>query len=417
MSLETKNHETKALSGDVSVQEAMHELCVSFEAFKQTNDQRLDALEAKEQGDVLIEEKLSRINEALDRKMSDIERMTLALGRPKRGGAHVEVVDVDERKVAFNAYMRAGETGGLFALEGKALSAGVDTEGGFLAPDETEAKINQAVRDISPMRQVATVRQIGANSFRKPVSVTGAAAGWVSETALRPETGSPTLQAVDFPTMELYAMPAATQTLLDDSIVNIEQWVADEVQAEFAAQESAAFINGDGVTQPKGISNYTTVAEGTQTWSSLGYIATGVDGDFAATDPADALMDLIYAPKQAYRNNARFMLNRSTLGRLRKLKDSTGQYLWQPSTQPGVQSTLLGFPVLESEDMADIAAGSLSIAFGDFERGYLIVDRAGVRILRDPFSAKPYVLFYTTKRVGGGIQDFEAIKFLKFSIS
>jgi HK97 family phage major capsid protein len=413
--METKA-EINGASGDVIV-EAVHDLCTTFEEFKQTNDLRLKDLEEKGVGDILSEEKLARINKALSEQKNAIDRLSLQAARPKRGDARAVTSGDNEHKSAFNAYMRSGDSAGLFALEGKSLSVGVDSDGGYLAPDETEARIITAVRDVSPIRQIAMTRQIGANSYRKPVSVTGSAAGWVGESDARPETTSPTLQAVDFPTMELYAMPAATQTLLDDSIVDIEQWIADEVQAEFAAQESAAFVNGDGLTQPKGLATYPNVAEGTQSWGSLGYIATGVDGGFAATDPGDSLMDLIYAPKQAYRNNGKFLMNRTTLGELRKLKDANGNYLWQPSLQAGVPSTLLGFPVIESEDMAGIGIGSLSIAFGDFERGYLIVDRAGVRVLRDPFSAKPYVLFYTTKRVGGGVQDFEAIKFLKFSVS
>ncbi len=412
--------ETKAemndTSGDVIV-EAVHDLCTTFEEFKQVNDRRLKELEEKGVGDVLSEEKLSRINKALSEQKNAIDRLSLQAARPTRGDARAVTSADNEHKSAFHAYMRSGDSSALFALEGKSLSVGVDSDGGYLAPDETEARIITAMRDVSPIRQIAMTRQIGANSYRKPVSVTGSAAGWVGESDVRPETTSPTLQAVDFPTMELYAMPAATQTLLDDSIVDIEQWIADEVQAEFAAQESAAFVNGDGLTQPKGLATYPTVADGTQSWGSLGYIATGVDGAFAATDPGDSLMDLIYAPKQAYRNNGKFLMNRTTLGELRKLKDANGNYLWQPSLQAGAPSTLLGFPVIESEDMPGIGIGSLSIAFGDFERGYLIVDRAGVRVLRDPFSAKPYILFYTTKRVGGGVQDFEAIKFLKFSVS
>lgn len=212
-------------------------------------------------------------------------------------------------------------------------------------------------------------------------------------------------------------MPAASQTLLDDSIVDIEQWLADEVQTEFAVQESAAFVNGDGVNKPKGFLAYTIAEESVKGAGELGYIATGVDGDFPAANPSDILLDLIYAPKQAYRANGRFVLNRSVLGQLRKFKDADGNYLWQPNAQAGEPARLLGYPVTESEDMPDIASNSHSIAFGDFRRGYLIVDRVGVRVLRDPYSAKPYVLFYTTKRVGGGVQDFDAVKMLKFSVS
>ena len=312
--------------------------------------------------------------------------------------------------------MRTGDQNTLAAPEVRSLSAGSDPDGGYLAPEETESVINAAVRDISPLRQIASVRQIGANSYRKPVSTTGSAAGWVGETEARPETASPTLAAVDFPTMELYAMPATTQALLDDAIVNVEQWIADEVQSEFAAQEGEAFVSGDGINRPTGFLAYPKVADTTQNWGSLGYIATGVDGDFGA-GPMDALLDLVHAPRQAFRANGKFVMNRSVVGALRKFKDADGNYLWQPAPAANGRSTLLGYEVVEAEDMPDIGTNSYSVAFGDFTRGYLIVDRVGIRILRDPFSAKPYVLFYTTKRVGGGVQHFDAIKLLKFAAS
>lgn len=211
-------------------------------------------------------------------------------------------------------------------------------------------------------------------------------------------------------------MPAATSSLLDDSAVNIDEWLAEEVRIAFAEQEGTAFVSGDGTNKPKGFLDYTTVANDSWTWGNIGFIATGAAGAFPATDPGDVLIDLIYAVKSGYRANAHFVMNRATQSVIRKMKDGDGTYLWQPSANPGESPRLLGFPVAESEDMPDIAAGSASLAFGDFQRGYLIVDRVGIRVLRDPYSAKPYVLFYTTKRVGGGVQDFEAIKFLKFDV-
>jgi len=210
-------------------------------------------------------------------------------------------------------------------------------------------------------------------------------------------------------------MPAASQALLDDAVVDIEQWLADEVQGEFAAQETDAFVNGDGINKPKGFLSYAKAAEAARAPAEIGYIATGAAGAFAAANPADTLLDLIYAPKQAFRANGRFVMNRKTLAQVRKFKDADGNYLWQPALAAGAPSTLFGYPVSEVEDMPDVGANAYAIAFGDFARGYLIVDRQGVRILRDPYSAKPYVLFYTTKRVGGGVQNFDAIKLLKFA--
>jgi HK97 family phage major capsid protein len=408
--------ETKAgTEGGADVRGAMREFLGAFEQFKNANDQRLKSLEKKRKDDVVLREKIDRINDAVSEQKAAVDRIALKGQRPRLDGTMRALPD--ETKAAFQRYMRIGDATAITTLEAKSLNTGTDPEGGYLAPEQTEAMIAAAVKDISPIRQIASIREIGANIFRKPVSNGDGAAGWVGETGARVETTSPTITAIDFPTMELYAMPAASQTLLDDSIVDIDQWLADEVQSEFAVQESAAFVTGDGVNQPKGFLSYTIAEDSVKAAGELGYIATGVDGGFPASNPSDVLLDLIYAPKQAFRANGRFVLNRSVLGQLRKFKDTAGNYLWQPNVRPGEPARLLGYPVSEAEDMPDIATASYSIAFGDFRRGYLIVDRVGVRVLRDPYSAKPFVLFYTTKRVGGGVQDFDAIKFLKFSLS
>ncbi len=210
-------------------------------------------------------------------------------------------------------------------------------------------------------------------------------------------------------------MPAATSSLLDDAAVNVEQWITEEVEAAFAEQEAAAFITGNGLNKPMGFLSYSTVEDASWEWGKIGHIATGVDGALPASDPSDKLIELIYALKAGYRQNANFVMNRKTQSVLRKLKDADGNYLWQPPAAVGEKASLMGFGLVEAEHMPDIAADGTPIAFGDFERGYLVVDRIGVRVLRDPYSAKPYVLFYTTKRVGGGVQDFDAIKLLKFA--
>jgi HK97 family phage major capsid protein len=237
----------------------------------------------------------------------------------------------------------------------------------------------------------------------------------VAETAARPQTNSAQLAELSFPTMELYAMPAATQALLDDAAVDIEAWISSEVDIVFAEQEGTAFVSGDGVNKPKGFLAYAAVADSAWSWGSLGYVATGAAGAFKASGPSDTLVDVVYALKAGYRQNANFVMNRKVQAEVRKFKDAEGRYLWQPPATAGGQASLMGFPVTEAEDMPDIAANALSIAFGDFRAGYLVVDRTGVRVLRDPYSAKPYVLFYTTKRVGGGVQNFEAIKLVRFS--
>lgn len=384
-----------------------------FEAFKEANDERLDQIERR-MTDGLTEEKLERINRSLDDYKRALDELTLKTARPQRGGGAPRAGLPSEHKTAFEGYMRRGETRDLRRLEEKALSAGTDADGGYLVPDEIEADVMRALRDASPIRAISGVRQVSSNAYKKPFAITGAATGWVAEAASRAQTASPTLFELAFPTMELYAMPAATQTLLEDSAVNIDEWVAEEVRVAFAEQENTAFVTGDGSNKPKGFLAYDKVAEASWAWEKIGYLTTGVSGDFPASNPADKLIDLIYTLKSGYRANAHWVMNRATQGQIRKIKDGDGNYIWRPGDAAGEKPSLMGFPVTETEDMPTIAANSHAIAFGDFGRGYLVVDRLGIRVLRDPFSAKPYVLFYTTKRVGGGVQDFNAIKLLKF---
>ena len=407
--------ETKAMGPEARA--AYDQFMRGFETFKAENDARLGEIERRGAADVLSEDKVDRINAALDEQRTLIDQLALKHARPAMGGPAPRSGVQLQHKAAFEGYVRKGESGQLAALEAKALSIGSNPDGGYLVPPELEHAVTLAVRDISPVRAVASVRQISSNIYNKPFSTTGFAAGWAAETAARPQTGNTALANLSFPTFEIYAMPAATTALLDDSIVNIDQWVADEVKLTFAQQEGTAFVTGDGTTKPKGFLSYTNVPQASWTWGNIGYIATGVAGALPASTPSDKLFDLIYALKAQYRPNARFAMNRATQAVIRKLKDTTNNYLWQPAIQPGGNPALMGFPILESEDVPTIATASMSIAFGDFGSGYLIVDRVGMRILRDPFSAKPYVLFYTTKRVGGGVQDFDAIKLMKFDVS
>jgi HK97 family phage major capsid protein len=394
------------------------ELRSTFEEFKSANDERLAKIE-RGRGDVVLEEKVDRINAALDAQRRRLDDLALKQARPALEGGRrgPRDVAVREHKSAFESYVRSGDVEGLRAIETKAMSVGSNADGGYLVPAELEHSINQRLMPISPIRSIASVREISGNVYKKPFMTVGPATGWVGETDARGQTASPVIDALSFPAMELYAMPAATATLLDDSAVDLDQWIASEVELVFAMQEGAAFVSGDGVNKPKGFVSYTTVANASWTWGNLGYIASGVAGGFAASNPSDTLVDLIYALKAGYRQNGNFVMNRKTQATIRKFKDSTGAYLWQPPAQAGGRASLMTFPLVEAEDMPDVAANSLSVAFGDFQRGYLIVDRIGVRVLRDPFTAKPYVLFYTTKRVGGGVQDFDAIKLLKFAVS
>ncbi len=395
--------ETKVISGD-----ATGDLMQAFEAFKDANDERLAQIERRMDADVVTTEKMERINKTLD-------DLTLKLKRPQLGAT--DRAQPTEHKRAFEAYVRKGEAQGLFEIEAKSMSVASSPDGGYLVPAETETEIGRLLSNASAIRAISDVRQVSASVYKKPFAITGAASGWVGETAARPETASATLAELQFPAMELYAMPAATQSLLDDAVVNLDQWLGQEVQTIFAEQESQAFVTGNGSNKPRGFTDYPRVADASWSWGNMGYLATGVAGGFAASNPSDRLIDLIYSLKAGFRGNANWVINRRTQGAVRKLKDGQGNYLWQPAASAEGKASLMNFPITESEHMADIATDSFSVALGDFRQGYLIVDRVGVRILRDPYSSKPYVLFYTTKRVGGGVQNFEAIKLLKFGVS
>ena len=401
--------ETKSVDADVSV--AFEDFMSAFEHYRQSNDERLSEIERRGGTDVITEEKMARIDLALDEQKRTLDALLVKRARPDlgRGAAQPSAV-----RQAFDAYVRRGDEAGLRQSELKAMSAGSDPDGGYLVPDELDSEIGRRLSELSPIRSIATVRQVSGAVLKKPFALNGMATGWVGETDDRPQTAAPQLAELQFPTMELYAMPAATASLIEDSAVDIEGWIASEVEAAFAEQEGAAFVAGDGVNKPRGFLDYPSVADDAWSWGNLGFVATGAAGAFG-TDPSDRLVELIYALKAGHRQNGRFVMNRKTQSQIRKFKDADGNYLWMPPAGAGQAASLMGFPVVEAEDMPDVAANALALAFGDFRRGYLVVDRTGVRILRDPYSAKPYVLFYTTKRVGGGVQNFEAIKLLKFA--
>ncbi|MBL8579001.1 MAG: phage major capsid protein [Mesorhizobium sp.] len=406
--------EAKSAGGHVELADAFDEFMTTFETFKDSNDRRLAELETRG-ADVLTVEKVDRISRALDEQKRAIDNLSLKRMRPalENGGRALP----SEHKQAFDAYMRSGDERAIRSLDSKAMSYGSGPDGGYLVPNETETEISKRLAELSPIRSIATVRQVSGAVLKKPFSVTGPAVGWVAETASRTQTTTATLAELSFPTTELYAMPAATASLLEDTVVDLDQWIASEVEAAFAEQEGEAFVTGNGTNKPKGFLDYTKVAESSWVWGQIGYVATGEAGALPDDDPSDILIDLVYALKSGYRQNASWVMNRKTQASIRKLKDADGNYLWQPPAAPGSRAMLMGFPLVEAEDMPDAATNATPIAFGDFARGYLVVDRTGVRVLRDPYSAKPYVLFYTTKRVGGGVQDFDAIKLLKYGES
>lgn len=404
--------EIKAAPDDVNA--AFDTFMEGFEAFKETNDRRLAEMEKKQVADALTVEKLGRIDKAMDEQKKLLDRLALKGARPPLGRSGVSAADALEHKTAFEAYIRRGDETNLRAIEAKAMSVGSGADGGYTVTPEVDAEIGRRLAVISPIRALATVRQVSTAVLKKPFATSGMATGWAGETAARPQTASAQLAELAFPVMELYAMPAATQSLLDDAAVDIEAWISSEVEIAFAEQEGTAFVNGDGVTQPSGFLTATKVSDASWSWGKLGYVATGVSGGFASSGPSDVLIDTVYALKAGYRQNASVVMNRKTQSQIRRFKDANGNYLWLPPAGPGQKASLMGYPVVEAEVMPNIDTDSYSIAIGDFRAGYLVVDRLGVQVLRDPYSAKPYVLFYTTKRVGGGVQNYEAIKLVKF---
>ncbi|HXV74406.1 MAG TPA: phage major capsid protein [Sphingomonadales bacterium] len=404
----------------VEIKAAVERLGRAFEEFKTTNSRAARERETRGAVDALLEQKLRRLNGDLSRLQRGLDSLHARAGRPVLSGGRAASPEALEHKAAFyERYIRKGLDSGLSALEMKALNIGTGAEGGFAVPKELDQAIEKLLRDVSPIRRLAHVVEIGNANYRKLISIGGTGSGWASETGARPETATPEFSEIVPPLGELYANPAATQTMLDDAFFNVEEWLAGELAEEFGQKEGAAFVNGDGANKPKGFLTYPTATDGdaTRAFGTLQVIETGVDGGFPASNPADILVDLVYSLRPAYRAGAAFVMNTNLVAEIRKFKDNEGNYLWRPGLIENAPATLMGYPVVEAEDMPDKGAGSLSVAFGNFAKGYIVTDRLGTRVLRDPYSNKPYVHFYTTKRVGGGLMNSEAIKLLKFAVS
>lgn len=382
-----------------------------FDEFKKVNDKRIDAVDQEKS-------KLAGQVEGLNEKLSEfatfkkqIEDEMLALKRP---GAAASNKDVEAHKTAYNQFLRKGRDDGLGELQSKALSIGVEADGGYAVPEEIDRSIIDLQRNMSPMRAVCSQITVGTPDYKKLVNLAGTGSGWVGETAARPATNTPTLAQVAAFMGEIYANPQASQASLDDMFFNAEAWLAAEVAREFNEKEGAAFLSGDGTNKPKGILAYTMAqtADGARAFGTLEKIHSGTAGDFDSDD----VLKLIYTLKAAYRQDAQFMMPTLTLFKVRTMKDSTGQYLWRPGLEAGQPSMLNGYGIAENEDMPAIASAANAVLFGDFKSAYTIVDRFGVRVLRDPYSNKPNVGFYTTKRVGGMLVDSQAVKVLTLSV-
>lgn len=397
------------------VNQVAETLGAKFKEFQEKNDKRLDASDQEKAtlaGNVAtLSDEVRTLQKSKDSLQEELTQFQLKANRPGTTGLSQEQ---QAHKAGFSQFMRKGNEDGLLDLEQKALSVGTNSDGGFAVPEELDRNIISLLRDATPMRQACHVMTIGGADYKKLVNLHGAGSGWVGEEAPRPTTGTPTLAQIAPFMGEIYANPQATQQMLDDGFFNVEQWLAQEVQTEFSEKENTAFTMGTGTLKPKGFLSYATAATGdkARAFGTLEHresLASGVVG-------ADDVVKLIFALKAAYRNGASFMGSTDLLSELMVLKDGNGQYLWRAGLEVGQSSTLRGYSYVENEDMPGVAAGALPLSFGNFKRGYTIVDKMGTRILRDPYTNKPFVGFYTTKRVGGFVTDSQAIKHLKIKV-
>lgn len=418
-----------AVRNDTSVARVIDELNRTFDEFKASNDNRIKDLEKKMGADPLNEGKVNSINAEITSLKNMMDDMNKLIAAARVGAAGNDNVTPERRAYnkAFNQWFRRGDRAidagaDLHQMAVKAaMTTDSDPDGGYVVPTEMAGTIDRILGVTSAMRGLATVLSISAPTYKKLINMGGATSGWVAERGSRPETNTPQLRELEFNAMELYANPAITQTALDDAAMDLGAWLGNEVAVEFAEQEGEAFITGNGVGKPRGILSYDKVANASYAWGKTGFVISGHASAFPAAttsvSPADCLISLLYALKQGYRNGAAFLMSDTTMETVRKFKDADGAYIWRTPTEAEGVPTILGKPVYTDDNMDTVGANAYPIAVANFSRAYLIVDRVGVRVLRDPFTNKPYIHFYTTKRVGGGIQNFEAIKLLKIASS
>ncbi len=361
--------------------------------------------------EAVFEPVVPAVDDGVDALRAEVGRLSglvsaRAVDRPALTGA---------KSVSGSDWLRKGAAG---PDEVKAATISPPSKGGVAVPVEIDAVIARVLAASSPIRAIAQVVDIGSANYRKLITTTGVVSGWVSEAALRPETETPDFAEIAPPMGELYANPAASQAMLDDAMFDVERWLGEEIGREFARAEGVAFVSGDGVNKPRGFLGVPNAVTGdaVRAFGTLQYVAAGAAGGFAAANPQDRLIDLVQSLATPYRQGASWVMNSATMGRVRKMKDSSGGFIWQPALAADQPATLLGYPVIEADAMPDVAADSLSIAFGNFRAGYLIAQRPETVVLRDPYTRKPFVHFYATRRVGGTVIDSRAIKLMKFSV-
>ena len=378
----------------------------------QTRDEFAKQTEEKTRG--IIDPIREEVMRKLDERIDAIEAKIRAPHTPADQKA------TDERVTQlFGEYCRKGQgfrTPEDAPAEWKNILANVDPQGGYLMPAATEGRIVAKVYDTTPMRQYATVEQLNGDKLEGLIDNGQADSGWVSEQGARTETNTPELGKYSLEVHEQYARAHVSQKSLDD-MANVESWLVGKLSDRFTRVENASFFNGTGIGQPRGLCTYTTAAtaDSTRAWGTIEHVNTGAAGAFAASNPADTLIDVIYQIKSAYRAGAMWMAPKDVYRLVRKFKTtSDAPYIWEPAFGADQPARVLGYPIVEAEDMPVLANGSLSMAFGNFREAYTIVDRLGMRMIRDIYSSKPFVQFYAIKRTGGGVVNFEAVKFVRF---
>jgi HK97 family phage major capsid protein len=390
------------------IRDATGSLTSALQTYTKSNNDRLDQIERK-----------SGFGPGAPDMTTFVSNVKTAMQRPLRSQS-VKLFDHagHEHKQAFLRYVTKGIDQDLAGYQSKAMSVVSDPDGGYLVPAELSDRIVSRQFDTTPMRQLANVMTISSDAVEMLRDTDEADAQWVSELQSRPDTEQGQLGRIRIPVHELYAQPRATQKLLDDATLNVEDWLVSKISDRFTRKENAAFVNGDGVGQPRGFVSYPTAAtsDGSRAWGVIEHVKTGADGAFASANPADTLIELVYKLKAGYLPGAAWLMPRAIAEQIRKFKENTtNAYIWQPGLAAGQPPTLFGYPLYLAEDMPGLAAGSLSVAFGNFREAYTIVDRSGVRLLRDPYTAAPFVKFRADKRVGGDVTNFDAIKLLKFA--
>lgn len=426
-----------------------------FEEFKSTVETQIAEIKAKGTADPLLQQKLDKLNAAMDQHSALNEKLIetrTIVDRLATQGLQVEGKGADEQKAlkrfngelksaamasgraftpvdenGFKAYNEAFDTllrkgaNDLSDVEKRALSVGNDVNGGYLVSPDANGRIVARIYETSPMRLYAAQQTISTDALEGAVDLDEASVGWASELGTRSESSTPAVpKPWRIPVHEAYSEPRISQKLVEDANVDVVSWLAKKTADKFARLYNAAFVTGDGVGKPRGFASYTTAAtaDASRSWGVFEHNATGSNGAFGA-DPAHVtdLVELIHATKDHIAAKAAFYMNRTTLGYLRTKTDasSAGKFIYIPSFQAGLPDQVMGYPVRRLQDMATYTTtDALAIAFGDMEECYQIVDRLGLSVLVDPYTAKPYIKYYTRGRVGGDVLNFEAMKFIKF---